>query len=214
MPRLPYSFAGVVHGQYRWACTEQDDNGRRYIPSERDTEDVIAGGTENNLIHIYPVGNLTESCSGEVTAIEFCYRYTVSGEGEPYFNWTVLILGDMGRDSFMVNNIYTIESDPARLSSDSCTDSGTTRRCCDVQQITTFTLPTNFTFAFTGSTEGNTHGAVLLAFPDSLPQYRVNNMMLLNRDVHNTSLSVGSTLPNPMQQNQRGIRMLWFVIGK
>ena len=201
--------SGVVHGQYQWACTQPDDNGQWYIPSERD-KDVTAGPTENNLIHIYPVGNLTESCSGEVTAIEFCYRYTVSGGGEPYFNWTVLILGGDG-SSFVVNNIFTIESRPAMLSNGNCTNDGTTRSCCDVQQIT-FTLPKNFTFAFTESTHGNTHGAELLGFHESLPQYSVN-VRLLNRDTFITSLSVGSTLPRTPSA-QRAIRMIWFVIGK
>ena len=171
-------------------------------------------GSDRNVIHIYPVGNLPASCSGEVTAIEFCYRYTISGEGEPYFNWTVLILGDVGSGSFVVNNIFTIESRPAMLSSDSCTNDGTdSRRCCDVQQITRFTLPTNFIFAFTESTQGNTHGAVLLGFPDAAPQYHVNNVILLSRNDYITSFSVGSTLPRT-PSSLRAIRMIWFVIGK
>ena len=124
-------YTGVVHGLYEWACTDPDTNGQWYIPSERETS-VEAVGTNRELVIIYCVGNLTGNCYGEVTAIEFCYRYTVSGVGEPYFNWTVLILGDVGRGPFVINNVLTIESSPARLGSDSCTDEEATRHCYSV----------------------------------------------------------------------------------
>ena len=77
--------------QYQWTCTEPDDDGRRYIPSVRDRGELTVG-TQAEVLYVYHVGNLTENCHGEVTAIEYCYQYDSSGEGEAVFNWTVLIL--------------------------------------------------------------------------------------------------------------------------
>ena len=215
--------AAVVHGLYEWDCTDPDTNVNEqwYIPSERDTiNSVEAVGTDGEVINIYRVGNLSENCYGEVTAIEFCYRYTVPEEVEAdeqtYFNWTVLILNDVGRGSFVINSIYTIESRPSLLENASCTDEGATRRCCDVQQISSFILPINFTFAVTESGQGNTHDAKLSGFPDALSQYQVNNVALLTKDGFGIeSFSVGSTLPRLASTlTQRAIRMLWFVVGK
>ena len=164
------------------------------------------------MINIYRVGSLNEHCSGEVTAIEYCYRYDVSGAGEAVFNWTVLILEDAGSSNFRITNTYAIESRPNSSSSVNCGNVNSGRKdCCDVDQINGFgNLPVNFVFGVTGSSQGNTHSATLLGFYDILQQYQVNTV-LLNSAGH--SLSVGSTLPS-VPVDQRGLRMLWFVIGK
>ena len=213
------SFAAVVHGIYEWDCTDPDTSGQWYVPSERDTS-VGAVTTDGGVVNVYSVDTLTDDCYGEVTAIEFCYRYTVSDDGEAdgqaYFNWTVFILEDDGSGPFVINNIYTIESRPSLLNSASCTDGGLfTRRCCDTQHIGTFILSMNFAFAITESAQGNTHGAVLLGFPDALPEYRVHNVIQLNKNIFTNfdSLSVGSTLPR-LQSLERALRFLWFIVGK
>ena len=181
------------------------------MPSARD-RDVVTGTTTTNVINIYSVGSLNEDCSGEVTAIEYCYRYDVIGTGADVFNWTVLILEDTGSSNFMITNTYTIESRPDSSSSVNCsfTSSGT-RMCCDVDQISGFgSLPVNFVFGVTGPSQGNTHSATLLGYFDTLPQYVVNTVHVSRAGL---SLSVGSTVPS-VPVVQRGLRMLWFVIGK
>ena len=181
------------------------------MPSERDS-DVVTSTTGVNQINIYSVGSLNEDCSGEVTAIEYCYQYDVSGAGEAVFNWTVLTLEDTESSNFRITNTYTIESRPDSLSSVTCADVNSGRRdCCDVDQINGFgSLPDNFVFGVTGPSQGNTHGATLLGVHDSVSQYLVNTVILSSAG---QSLSVGSTLPStPVVQ--RGLRMLWFVIGK
>ena len=65
-----------------------------------------------------------------------------------------------------------------------------------------------FAFGVTESAQGNAHGATLLGYSDSLFPYRV----LINRA--EVSLSVGSTIICSSPTVQRGIHMLWFVIGK
>jgi hypothetical protein len=145
-----------------------------------------------------------------VTAIEYCYRYTTNdGSGQPTFNWTVLILEDSGND-FMVNSIYVILSRlPAN--SEKCTNNGQHRTCCDRNNIEGFDLPmSNFAFGVTESAQGNTHEATLLGFADALPQYRVDVILLTRTEV---TLSIGSTIRD-RSPVPRGIRMLWFVIGK
>ena len=65
-------------------------------------------------------------------------------------------------------------------------------------------------FGVTGSAQGNTHGATLLGFHDSLTQYHVDTVHLSRAAV---TLSVGSAVPStPVVM--RGLRTLWFVIGK
>ena len=168
--------------------------------------------TNTDVIFIYNLGSLNEDCSGEVTAIEYCYRYDVSGAGEAVFNWTVLILKNSGSSNFRITNTYTIESRPDSSSSVNCGDVSNGRKdCCDVDQINGYgNLPVNFVFGVTGSSQGNTHSATLLGFSDSLPRYWVNTIqMARSRQI----LSVGSTLPSTPGA-LRGLRMLWFVIGR
>ena len=92
----------------------------------------------------------------------------------------------------------------------SCSSSGDEITCCDVTSINGFVFLMNFAFGVTESAQGNTHGATLLGYSDSLFPYRVNAVFINRAEV---SLSVGSTVRNSPTV-QRGIRMLWFVIGK
>ena len=209
-----YYFISCCTGvaQYQWACTEPDGAGQRYVPSARD-RDVLTGTTTTNTINIYSVGSLNQDCSGEVTAIEYCYRYDVSGAGEAVFNWTVLILENAGSSNFRITNSYIIESRPNSSSSVTCGAVSNGRKdCCDVDQINGFgSLPENFVFGVTGPSQGNTHNATLLGFHDtSLSQYVVSTVHVSRGSL---SLSVGSTVPS-VPVIQRGLRMLWFVIGK
>ena len=167
--------------------------------------------TSVNTLNVYSVENLNQNCVGEVSAIEYCYQYSVT-PGQAVFNWTVLILENLPGNSFRITNLYAIDSRPDSLDSGSCMDTsnGMMRRCCDVEQISGFNLSVDVVFGVTESSQGNTHSASLLGFSDALPQYRVDTV-LLNSGDH--SLSIGSTVPSaPVVQ--RGLRMLWFVIGK
>ena len=195
--------------QYRWDCTAPDHNGQRYIPSERN-RDAQNATTDGGSLHIYRVPTLDTSCYGPVTAIEYCYEYRTSAEsGQPTFNWTVLILEDTG-SNFVINSIYFITSS-LPLDSANCTNDGQVRTCCDRTSIEGFDLSApNFAFGVTESAQGNTHGAALLGFSDALPQYRVDVLQFNRAEV---TLSVGSTIRN-RPTVQRGICMLWFVIGK
>ena len=201
----------VGDAQYRWACTEPDDNGRRYIPSERGSLDAVTDTTNINELNVYRVGDLTANCGGEVTAIEYCYEYNINGVGDAVFDWTVFILEDAGTTSFRITNLYHIVSHPDSLSEGRCTGSGNTGKCCDSDNISGFTLPMNFAFGVTRSSRGNTHGATLLGFHPSESQYLVDTL-LLNRP--GMSLSVGSAVMSSTPAVQRGIRMLGFVIGR
>jgi hypothetical protein len=146
-----------------------------------------------------------------VNAIEYCYRYSTSaGSGQPTFNWTVLILEDSGND-FIINSVYVILS-RLPVDSENCTSDGQLHTCCDRNDIEGFDLLTpNFAFGVIESAQGNTHGATLLGFIDALPQYQVDVLLLSRAGV---TLSVGSTIIRNRPTVPRGIRMLWFVIGK
>ena len=167
--------------------------------------------TSVNTLNVYSVENLNQNCVGEVSAIEYCYHYSV-GQGQAVFNWTVLILENLPGNRFMITNLYVIDSRPDSLDSGSCmnTNNGQMRKCCDVEQISGFNLSVNFVFGVTGHSQGNTHSASLLGFSDALPQYRVDTTLLSSADL---SLSIGSTVPS-VPVVQRGLRMLWFVIGE
>ena len=109
----------------------------------------------------------------------------------------------------MINSTYVIESRRSAGSA-SCTNSGGQFTCCDVTDIESFDLPMNFIFGVTESAQGNTHEATLLGFSDALSQYRVNSVLLVKAGL---TLSVGSPIRNSPPV-PRGLRMLWFVIGK
>ena len=170
---------------------------------------MTSGITNANEVHIYRVGNLTGTCYGKVTAIEYCYQYNVSGDDNAVFNWTVLILDEIGDGRFNITNIFVITSHP---NASKCDGLGPQMRCCEVANITGFNLPVNFVFGVTRSAHGNTHEATLLGFHGSQSQYQVDTVVLSRTAV---TLSVGSVLtPNPAVIPDRGLRMLWFFIGK
>ena len=166
--------------------------------------------TSVNALNVCSVENLNQNCVGEVSAIEYCYQYSV-GPGQTVFNWTVLILENLQGNNFRITNLYVIDSSPDSLDSGSCMDtSNGMRRCCDVDQISGFNLSVDFVFGVTGPSQGNTHSASLLGFSEALPQYRVDATLLNSAGL---SLSIGSTVSG-VPVIQRGLRWLWFVIGK
>jgi hypothetical protein len=192
--------------KYNWSCTESDDEGCRYIPSItlRDHEGVQHAATGNEL-YIYRLPELNAPCYGRVIAIEYCYQFNDTTVGPAVFNWIVLILEESNHSLEIIDTV-TIKS--CELDATSCTRGQPL--CCDVINIENFYLPINFTFGVIESSQGNNAGATLLGFADSLPQYQVD-VMLINRA--EVTLSVGSTIRNRVTV-PRGIRMLWFVIGK
>jgi hypothetical protein len=118
----------------------------------------------------------------------------------------VLILEDAPGSDFRINSTYTIQS-RGSVGSPHCTSSGNEVICCDVTNIENFILPSNFAFGVI-SAQGNTDGVTLLGFHES--EYGVDVVLLFRAEV---TLSVGSTI-NRRQTVLRGIRMLWFAVGK
>ena len=111
----------------------------------------------------------------------------------------------------MIANVHVIQSHPRLVRNEQCTNIGGGQvTCCDVTDIRDFVLPMNFVFGVTEAAQGNTHEATLLGFADALPQYWVDTMLQVKAGLN---LSIGSTVPR-VQALQRGLRMLWFVIGK
>ena len=161
--------------------------------------------TLNHVLYIYHVPTLDTSCYGTVTAIEYCYRYTqaVAVSGQVTFSYTVLILEDVPGNNFLINRTYNIQSHGS-VGSPHCNRSGNEVTCCDMTNIENFILPSNFIFGVIT----NTNGVMLLEFQDT--EYGVDVVVISGAGMN---LSVGSTVPSG-QTEQRGIRMLWFVIGK
>ena len=167
--------------------------------------------TDGRPINLFRVQTLDTDCAGEVTAIEYCYRYstTAIGQEEAFFNWTVLILEET--DVFTITRIYGIESRPDSLSEVDCVNTAdTVVNCCDREDISNFNLQqNNFIFGMTESAQGNTRKATLLGFSASLPEYIVDTVLIVK---DGQTIDVGSTLPKP-EVVQEGLRMLWFVTG-
>ncbi len=207
-----FSCHGIGVSQYQWACSQDGEHGERYIPSVRDYESnvltVITNGCE---IHVYRVQNLNTECHGEVTAIEFCYRYNTIVPGEPAFNWTVLIIEET--NFFTITTIIVIESHPDSLSGADCMDTGMGQaECCEREYISSFNFQTNnFVFGVTESAQGNTHGATLLGFFESQPGvYSTHIAHFCCME----NYSYGFYSNQAEHWVQRGLHMLWFVIGK
>ncbi len=208
--------AGVAQYQ-QWNCSEPDEHGERYIPGVTGyPSDVLTSPTAGDVINMYRVQNLNTMCYGEVTAIEYCYRYNTVALGDVVFNWTVLIIEET--NILNVTKIYILESHPSSLSEEECRNIDEEEAiCCDRKDIESFDLPMNFVFGVTESAQGNTAGATLLGFFDDAafnvqPDYVVSTIQIDKGQIN--TLSVGSTLSRPGGGLQRGLRMLWFVIGK
>ena len=118
-----------------------------------------------------------------MTVVEYCYRYRTIGEGQPSFNWTLVVGSNL-----RIDNICTLRSfGSTGGSSAKCYAGNGVMDCCDMTNIS-FDLPTNFFFGATASAQGNTREAALLAFNDTI----VTDKLELNRDT--VTLSVGSTI--------------------
>ncbi len=182
------------------------------MPSERDRSVTTAATDGSTLIYIYRVPNLDASCYGPVTAMEYCYRYSTSaGAGSTAtFNWTVLILEENGRNRFMIDSSYVIQSHGS-IGDEKCTSNGGQVTCCDTTNVTRFDLPVNFAFGVTESAQENTHNAELQRFADAFSQYRVGTLQVSKVD---QTLSAGSTIMPSTPEAQIGLHLLWFVIGK
>ena len=171
------------------------------VPSARDT------------VYIFHVEDIDEDedCHGVVTAIEYCYQYKKTEQQElKVFNWTVLILEDIGRKTFNITKIYGIES----VNSTNCTRDSEFGQytCCDRNTITDFEFPRcGFTFGVAEVPHKNNSSAKLLSFPDSFKDYTVETIVLDRARVD--SFTIGSSVPTD-NAIPRGLRMLWFVIGK
>ena len=167
-------------------------------------------------MYLFSVPHLDPSCYGTVTAIEYCYQYNLDYPvfgSEAAFNWTVLILNSQ----LTITNTFAIESHPANGNSHKksrwnniCHDYTCT---CDTTFIPSFDLPQeSFTFGLISSSQGNAHGATLLAFHPSLDKYLVN---VVNFPARDQQLTKGSTVYIDAHQHTRlGFRTVWFVIGK
>ena len=206
---------GVI-AQYQWNCSEPDQSGERYIPgiSREYPRSVLTTETVGGAIYIFRVQNLTADCIdyGDVIGFYFCYQYSTVTE-EPVFNWVVLILEETN-NVFTITRSIAIESRPNSSSTAECErPAEQTIRCCDRDYVGSFNLQMNdFTFGVTKSVQGNTHGATLLAFHQSLPEYSVHTQSISNAGQRIT-LSVGNTIPQQGVGNELGLRMLWFIIG-
>ena len=198
--------------KYNWSCystdSDADDEDYRYIPSilRDDVQPVL---TNRDELHIYHLSELDEYCYGRVIAIKYCYQFNDTTVPAA-FNWTVLILEDRLNDhnNFEVIDTITIES--CESNATSCRSGQPWPLCCDVINIENIDLiiKQNFTFGVIKSAQGNTAGATLLGFHES--EYGVDVLLFPRAEV---TLSIGSTIRN-RETTKRGIRMLWFVIGK
>ena len=53
---------------YQWNCTAPNENGQRYIPSDRD-RDAFTSRTYGNQLYVYSFSNLDTSCYGPVNRV-------------------------------------------------------------------------------------------------------------------------------------------------
>ena len=175
---------------------------------------ALTNTTAGDVINMYRVQTLSAECFGGVTAIEYCYRYSTTGQGVSVFNWTLLIFEETA--VFTVTKLFVLESRPRSLGEGECVNIGGGRaECCDREIIQGLELQNDFIFGVTESAQGNTAGVTLLGFIDDptftvQPEYIVFTLQT-GRNV-GQNLSVGSTLQRP-KGVQRGLRMLWFVTG-
>ena len=170
--------------------------------------DVPYATSNQGSVYIFHVEDTGEDCHGVVTAMEYCYQYESTKQREfNVFNWTVLILDDIG-DTFNITKIYGIES----VNNTNCDSENNRCTCCDRMTMTDFEFPRcGFTFGVAEAPHQDNSSAKLLGFHDSLEDYTVETIVL-NRDTVN-SFTVGSSVPK-YKAIHRGLRMLWFVIGK
>ena len=148
---------------------------------------MLTSTTDGNLVNTYRVQNYVNpvDCSGEVTAIEYCYQYTTVGWEEPVFNWTVVVLEET--NVFTITKIIAIESRPNSLHEEDCEPvSGLPEiiKCCDRDNIISLNLQinNNFVFGVTESTQGNTHNATLLGFHEAKYGIRVDTCFCPRQD--------------------------------
>ena len=161
-----------------------------------------------NVFYLFQLPHLNPRCiNGNLYALTYYYQYdsTVNINGA-LFNWTVIIVNK----DLVITDSIVIESHP---SEQNCrVNIGQKVTCSDTTRVTDLQLPKeNFAFGIVSS-QGNTHGATLLAFHSAVSNYLVKAIHFPH-DYRNP-LTKGSQLNvRGRQPSQISVRCLWFMIG-
>ena len=123
--------------------------------------------------HIYSV--LSHNCSGNVTAIQYCYQFPSSERDATLLVFDILFIFNIEEMNFRFTIADTFVSFRSVPSDDICIErSATTTMCCDTFNLSAgqFEIPsTAFAYGVATITPGNIQ---LLAFSSSSTTYQVN----------------------------------------
>ena len=212
-----------LNAQYQWSCSPLLDTiGDRYrLPDLEygDDGDVASIArdlfpSESGISYIYPIPS-TLSCSGTVTAVEYCYRAGNSQLGTGQLVFTLLTLQQSGLD-FTITDVIPISSTPM---SDICTQRsfqfvGTFQYCCDILSLgmlDSFLLPAeNFAFGVITSSSVD----LLTYNGGSSPQFLVDHFRYTQADFSAPVIGDSITLTESNRGSDRALRLLQFLISK
>ncbi len=196
-------FVGSI-SSYEWRCSPFDTvNNKYYLPDFGGTATVLGYTWQQSVVgttYIYEVDPSTLTCSGTVTAVEFCYSRT-TGSDRDVFDLLILTRQDS-------NSIRVTKSIPIRFhpSSDQC-DSSDSSKCCDVMTLTEqnqFNIPTsNFLIGMNVETPNLAAPFVNLYSRFETTQYQLS----VGRPTANSMLTLTGALTRPL-------RLMWFHISK
>lgn len=202
-----FNFTGaIVKANYEWKCTEPV-NGQRYIPSVRNTAMDAAESVGDNLYVIPVEGSELESgaCYGAVFTVEYCYFCPSTAAT---FKWALYLLEEV--QGGVIPEYLIKDSIPLESHFTGDTSACNNNLYCDKTEVR-FQLRKGFVYGITAD-EGNTPGVNLAAYHDALQQYWVDSFRIPKDE--DLNLEVGSTFSTRNPSIKRGLRMLWFAIGK
>ncbi len=181
-------------------------NNKYYLPDFGGTATVLGYTWEQSpggVTYVYDVDDSTLTCSGTVTAVEFCYFRTSSNKNHRNV-FDLLILTRQDSSSIRVTKSISISFEP---SSDQC-DSSNPPKCCDIMTLTEqdqFNIPTsNFLIGMVNVETPNLAAFIANMYPRfQIPSYQLS----VGQPTINSMLTLSNATTQPL-------RLMWFHISK
>ena len=178
-------------------------NNKYYLPDFGGTATVLGYTWEQSVVgvtYIYDVDASTLTCSGTVTAVEFCYFRTTGSDRDVF---DLLILTRLDSSSIHVTKSIPISFEP---SSEQCDSSKS--KCCDTITLTEqdqFNLPTsNFLIGMVNVETPN----LAAPFTSLYSRFGTTQYQLsVGRPTANSMLTLTGAITRPL-------RLMWFHISK
>jgi len=195
---------------YEWTCSSYDSaNDRYYLPDYGDTSNIFQFVWEASIVrgsYVYPINEDELNCTGNVTALKFCYTMTLSPENStPTNSFQFLTLTRNHSNTFEVTRSIQVTASPSEVT---CMNNSHPHRCCEKKEF-------NPQDQFSITTPNLAIGFVLQQSTVSLQGWHASAYLNYSASsyISSSSLTLG-TMHDLGKQGNNALRIFWLHISK